>query len=121
MKIICKLPNASENINGVRFSRGEGGMISEEIEDAIADQFFKIPGYFPVPVEKDGGKKDEEKPKQGEGEGEEKPKQGEEGSEQDSGKTEEDEDGETPVTDEGEKDPPKKRGRPKNSLGTGAA
>jgi hypothetical protein len=117
MKIFCELPNASENINGVRFSRGEGGMISEEIEDAIAEQFFKIPGYSLVPGE--------EKPKQGEGE---------EGSEQDSGKTgsdsktsedgqkktEADEDGEMPVNDEGEKDPPKKRGRPKNSLGTGA-
>lgn len=45
-KVLCKLPNASTNINGVRFVTHRDGMISEEIDDAVALAFAEIPGYF---------------------------------------------------------------------------
>ena len=44
-KVLCKLPNASSNINGVKFVSHRDGMISEEIDDAIALQFAEINGY----------------------------------------------------------------------------
>lgn len=45
VRIICTLPNASDNINGVAFIAGAGGMVSEEIPAAVAERFLSIPGY----------------------------------------------------------------------------
>lgn len=48
-KVICKLPNASEKISGVKFAQhpdgAEFGMVSEEISQEQADVFGSIPGY----------------------------------------------------------------------------
>lgn len=44
-KVICSLPNASEIINGVRFVTHKLGMISEEVEQDVADFFARITGY----------------------------------------------------------------------------
>jgi len=44
-KVICKLPNASERINGVEFVSHKLGMISAEIEDDVAERFCRIKGY----------------------------------------------------------------------------
>lgn len=45
-KVICTLPNASEEISGVRFSPHEsGGMVSEEISEEMASHFASVPGY----------------------------------------------------------------------------
>jgi len=44
-KVICTLPNASEEINGVSFVSHAKGMVSEEITDAVANDFASIPGY----------------------------------------------------------------------------
>lgn len=60
-KVICKLPNASGLINGVKFVTHKLGMISEEIADDVAAEFTKIEGYVRAEVEKvtggDKGKK----------------------------------------------------------------
>lgn len=45
-RVICKLHNASELINGVVFEpHPDGGMISEEIDEATAKHFVSISGY----------------------------------------------------------------------------
>jgi len=44
-KVLCRLPNASNNINGVRFVTHRDGMLSEEIEDEVALGFANIRGY----------------------------------------------------------------------------
>lgn len=45
-KVLCTLPNASELINGVKFApHASGGMLSEDITDAQAEDFASIPGY----------------------------------------------------------------------------
>ncbi len=45
-KVICKLENAADEINGVKFSPLEdGGMLSEEVSDEAAELFASIPGY----------------------------------------------------------------------------
>jgi hypothetical protein len=44
-KVLCTLPNASTKINGVAFVTHKLGMISEEIDDAVAKQFAAIRGY----------------------------------------------------------------------------
>jgi hypothetical protein len=44
-QVICKLPNASEEISGVKFTAHDGGMLSEEISDEQAARFASIPGY----------------------------------------------------------------------------
>lgn len=44
-KILCKRQNASLLISGVRFEKGEGGMISEEVSQEVADRFSGITGY----------------------------------------------------------------------------
>lgn len=51
-KIICKLPNASELINGVKFVTHKLGMVSEEIADEVAAEFVKIEGYVLAEAEK---------------------------------------------------------------------
>ena len=44
-RVLCTLPNAGSVINGVSFSKGEGGRVSEEISQPQADRFAAIPGY----------------------------------------------------------------------------
>ena len=44
-KVLCTLPNASDNINGIKFSPTEGGMLSDEIDQETADNFASIDGY----------------------------------------------------------------------------
>ncbi|MGC1305198.1 MAG: hypothetical protein WA840_22750 [Caulobacteraceae bacterium] len=46
----CTLPNASERISGLAFTRQpDGSMWSEEIEEAAAERFRGIPGYVVEP------------------------------------------------------------------------
>ena len=48
-KVLCKLPNASELINGVKFAQsGKLGMLSEDISDEHAAYFLSIKGYVAV-------------------------------------------------------------------------
>jgi hypothetical protein len=44
-KILCTLPNASAEINGVKFSPAEGGMLSDDMTAEQAESFLSIPGY----------------------------------------------------------------------------
>lgn len=44
-KVLCTLPNASEEISGVKFVTHAAGMLSEEITDEVAENFVSIPGY----------------------------------------------------------------------------
>lgn len=44
-KVLCTLPNASEEISGVKFVTHAKGMLSEEIDDEQAAHFTSIPGY----------------------------------------------------------------------------
>lgn len=44
-KVICTLPNAAEEINGVSFLSTEVGMLSEDISAEQAESFLSIPGY----------------------------------------------------------------------------
>lgn len=44
-KVLCTLPHASTEINGVKFSESKEGMISEEISEAQANDFTSISGY----------------------------------------------------------------------------
>ncbi len=45
MRVLCTCPNASVMINGVGFFPVEGGMVSEDIPEAVAAGFMAIPGY----------------------------------------------------------------------------
>lgn len=46
-RVICELPNAALEINGVPFEKMEDGRIrSAEVEQEIADFFLAIPGYL---------------------------------------------------------------------------
>lgn len=45
MKVLCKLPNASGEINGVKFAKTDDGMLSEDIGEDVAKAFSEIPGY----------------------------------------------------------------------------
>ena len=42
VQVICTLPNASEEISGVKFSAHDEGMISEEISQEVADSFLEV-------------------------------------------------------------------------------
>lgn len=44
-KVLCTLPNASEEIRDVKFTAHEKGMLSEDISDEVAAVFASIPGY----------------------------------------------------------------------------
>ena len=46
-KVICTRPNASLNINGVKFTPTEdgAGVISDDVSDEAAELFLSIPGY----------------------------------------------------------------------------
>ena len=63
MKILCTIPNASEEINGVKFEEHEKGMISVgPVTDDEAATFLLIPGYESVdhvatPAEKKAAEK----------------------------------------------------------------
>ena len=56
-RILCELPNASKEINGIKFSEDKGQMVSEEVKDEIADRFASIPGYKVVKVKTSAEKK----------------------------------------------------------------
>ena len=61
-KIICTLPNASENINGVKFVSHAKGMISQSIDDEdVVEAFLSIDGYELA----DAGEKSPAAPKNG--------------------------------------------------------
>lgn len=47
-RVLCTLPNASDLISGVKFSATDNGMLSEEIDAAMVEQFVAIPGYLAV-------------------------------------------------------------------------
>ncbi len=47
-KVLCTLPNASAEINGVKFEAHANGMLSEEVSDEVAAEFSAIPGYQAV-------------------------------------------------------------------------
>lgn len=44
-KVLCTLPNASDEIRGVKFVTHAAGMLSEDISDEQAEVFASIPGY----------------------------------------------------------------------------
>lgn len=44
-KILCTLPNASDEISGVKFVTHANGMLSEDVSDDVAEVFLSIPGY----------------------------------------------------------------------------
>lgn len=54
-KVLCTLPNASEEIGGIKFEKHAKGMLSEDISDEQATRLASIPGYEFVgkPVETD--------------------------------------------------------------------
>lgn len=45
MRVLCSLPNAADEINGVAFTRTDAGMLSADIDEATAAVFLRIPGY----------------------------------------------------------------------------
>ncbi len=45
MRVLCKLPNASDRISGVAFEAADGGMLSDDLGDEAAQAFLRIPGY----------------------------------------------------------------------------
>ena len=57
-QVLCVLPNASENINGVAFTATAQGRVSEPIDDALADNFASIVGYTVLEVSKAKAKAD---------------------------------------------------------------
>lgn len=44
-KVLCTLPNASDEISGVKFVTHAKGMLSEDVADEVAAAFTTIPGY----------------------------------------------------------------------------
>ena len=52
-KVICTLPNAAHEINGVKFTPADGGVLSEELTPEQAEQFLSIPGYAEHEVDHD--------------------------------------------------------------------
>ena len=44
-KVLCTLPNASNEISGVKFVAHEKGMLSEDLSDEAAAGFASIAGY----------------------------------------------------------------------------
>lgn len=51
-RVLCELPNASTEINGVAFAAVEGGMLSIELSEEAAANFASINGYrlYEAPV-----------------------------------------------------------------------
>lgn len=52
-RVICSLPNAAEDISGVRFTPADGGMLSDDISEDQAAYFASIPGYVRVVMKKE--------------------------------------------------------------------
>ena len=44
-KVLCTLPNASEDIGGIKFEKHANGMLSEDVSDEQAARLASIPGY----------------------------------------------------------------------------
>ena len=44
-KVLCTLPNASDEISGVEFTEQSNGMLSAEISAEQAAAFCAVPGY----------------------------------------------------------------------------
>lgn len=44
-KVLCTLPNASDEISGVKFVSHANGKLSEDLSDEAAAAFAAIPGY----------------------------------------------------------------------------
>lgn len=44
-QVLCKLPNASENISGVAFQKTKDGMLAASVSVEDAAKFDGIPGY----------------------------------------------------------------------------
>lgn len=44
-RVICTLPNASSEINGVKFVSHKLGMLSDDIDDDVAKSLLAVPGY----------------------------------------------------------------------------
>lgn len=64
-KVLCKLRNAGEEINDVKFTKTDGGMLSEDVSAEVAANFAQIEGYEVVEDGK-GQAKTAEKNKSGE-------------------------------------------------------
>ena len=45
MRVLCTLPNASTEIDGVAFSAVDGGMLSDDVDDAVGNRWLTIPGF----------------------------------------------------------------------------
>lgn len=64
-KVLCTLPNASDEIGGIKFVSHAKGMLSEDVSDEQAARLASIPGYKIVggnaPDENDGAAKDAER------------------------------------------------------------
>ena len=45
MRVLCTLQHASEEIDGVKFERVDGGMLSSEVTDEIGHRWITIPGF----------------------------------------------------------------------------
>ncbi len=52
-KVLCTLPNASEEISGVKFVTHANGMLSEHVSEDVAEAFSAIPGYEIISVASD--------------------------------------------------------------------
>ena len=44
-KVLCTLPNASDEIGGIKFTQHAKGMLSEDLSDEQAKRLASIPGY----------------------------------------------------------------------------
>lgn len=51
MRVLCTRPNASEEISGVKFTAMDGGMLSDELDEAAGAAFLEIDGYLPADTE----------------------------------------------------------------------
>lgn len=56
VQVICTLPNASEEISGVKFSAHDEGMISEDITQDVADGFLEISNGYKLAGDVKAGK-----------------------------------------------------------------
>lgn len=45
MRVLCTLPHASEEIDGVAFSRVDGGMLSADVDESVGNRWLTIPGF----------------------------------------------------------------------------
>jgi len=62
-RVICFLPNASDNISGVSFTAlEEGRLISAEISEELAAIFASVPGYELVEEGEEEGVQEEKSP-----------------------------------------------------------